>query len=122
MYNLETELLAIKIARLPNNEEIIQKYEELYKLLVTYKTYNDSYLDNYFTNIEERPERLTKTCDALLDIVDFINKNRDILYPIRSLEGFKTIDMILTNWKYISKEHEFIMYLRKCINWIRRKY
>jgi len=122
MYSLETEILAIKIAGIPNNEETIKKYTELYKLLDVYKIQNDSYVDNYFTSVDLRPELLSKTCDALLDMVDFINQNRDILYPIRSLEGFKSIDMILTNWKYISKEQEFVLYLRKCLNWIRRKY
>ena len=122
MYSLETELLAIKIACIPKSDEAIQKYKELNELIDKYSKKNDIYTNNIHETKENKIIILNNVYHALLDIVDFLNDNREILHPIRSLNLFTTVDLLLTNWKYITKELDLILYLRKCINWIRRTY
>jgi hypothetical protein len=105
-----------------NSNELIDKYARLHQLIIDYTEKNKTYLDtNGF------PKDITKinfdiAYNSILDITDFLSDNCFVLYKIRHLTGFKILDDILTEWKRASHDTYFILHLRKCINWIRRKY
>lgn len=102
--------------------ELIDKYASLHELIVDYTEKNKKYIDanGFPTNIVDINFHIAY--HSILDITDFLADNCGILWKIRHLSGFKILDDIFTHWKRFSHDPNFILHLRKCINWIRRTY
>lgn len=102
--------------------DLIDKYARLHELIVDYTIKNKAYIDTHGfpTNVADINFHIAY--NSLLDITDFLADNCVLLYRIRHLTGFKILDDIFTRWKRISNDPHFILHIRKCINWIRRKY
>lgn len=120
MYNLDTEILAIRISGVQNPDQMIDKYKELYRLLYLYKDTHSYYLKNRLG--KEKSYYWSELFSAITKVISYMNENRDIFYPMRSFNAFKCIDLILTDWKQSINEPDVILFFRKTINWIRKKY
>jgi hypothetical protein len=76
MYNLDTEILAIRISGVPNPDQMIDKYKELYRLLYLYKDMHSEYIKNQTSDKKE--SYWSELFDAIIKVINYMNKHRDI--------------------------------------------
>jgi hypothetical protein len=120
---------------IPNIIPILEKYKILTQKVKDYiffaKSYENIFSDDSPKNsnfksfdslsIEQFNFFMFKAGNYILEIIDYIEENKDAYFPYRGTIIFNEIIKILTDWKYMFENPDYILKTRKCINWIKRK-